>query len=104
MFEKMSARKAYLDIVKEQHMMNAISLCLSSYDEDMSSEEVLHCLYQLEINKELPNDITMWEPFQNWSPNQIANYIFQIAETAMYITINALDNVPANYKDGDQDE
>ena len=107
MFEPMTARKAYLDVIKEQHMMNAISLCLSSFNENMSSEDILHCIYKLEINdKPIEGSdeyIVLWQPFENLSPNQVVNYIVQIAISAMHITTNALDNSPANYIKGESE-
>lgn len=92
----MTARETYLDVIKEQHIRSVIDMCLSKYDTYQTNERILNSVFELDVNPDVK--IEFASPFRNWTPSQMVNYIFLVAEDAMAITTNALDDRPKNYK------
>lgn len=93
----MTARKIYLNLIREQHIRALIDMCLSKYDSYQSNEEILNNIFALDIIPDI--GIEFAKPFEKWTPSQMVNYIFLVTEEAMIVTTAALDNRPSNYEE-----
>ena len=95
-------KTTYLEVIKEEHVMNAIRLTFTKYPEDKTSSEILDIM--LSGDNDVPylnsDNLIIWEPFEQWTAYQIVNFINSIAVSYMEITTTAVNFKPENYDKG----
>ena len=95
-------KTTYLEVIKEEHTMNAIRLTFAKYPQNKTSSEILDMMLSGDNDGPYPNsdDLVIWEPFEQWTAYQIVNFINTIAISYMDITTNAINFKPDNYDKG----